>query len=150
MKLFLHLILSKINHLRLSFQIYTKIDQRNTPSRLSAFCCPKKHFLLFKKCARRQQKCIHSIVLLLLYDDGSLWKLSKAEKNRFVSNLRGGGERSVLTSHVTNDRVSIQIGWTFFSISFFLHTLGSTLFFSFDRLILKLKEIELVKHRGIQ
>ena len=138
MKLFLHLILSKINHLRLSFQIYTKIDRRNTPSRLSAFCCPKKHFLLFKKCARRQQKCIHSSTRLLLYDDGSLWKLSKAEKNRFVSNLRGGGERSVLTSHVTNDRVSIQIGWTFFSISFFLHTLGSTLFFSFDRLILKL------------
>ena len=122
MKLFLHLILSKINHLRLSFQIYTKIDRRNTPSRLSAFCCPKKHFLLFKKCARRQQKCIHSI-LLLLYDDGSLWKLSKAEKNRFVSNLRGGGERSVLTSHVTNDRVSIQIGRTFFQSHFFC-TLG--------------------------
>ena len=122
MKLFLHLILSKINHLRLSFQIY-KNWSKKYPSMLSAFYCPKKHFLLFKKCARRQQKCIHSI-LVLLYDDGSLWKLSKAEKNRFVSNLRGGGERSVLTSHVTNDRVSIQIGWTFFSISFFLHTLG--------------------------
>ena len=48
------------------------------------------------------------------YIDG-LWKLSKAAKNRFVSNLRGGGERSVLTSHVTNDRVSIQIGRAFFN-----------------------------------
>ena len=135
MKLFLHLIPSKINHLRLSFQIY-KIDRKNTPSIYIAGSSQpispvlaQKHFLLFKKCARRQQKCIHSI-LLLLYDDGSLWKLSKAEKNRFVSNLRGGGERSVLTSHVTNDRVSIQIGRTFFQSHFFCtHWANSFLFF---------------------
>ena len=130
MKLFLHLIPSKINHLRLSFQIY-KIDRKNTPS-IAGW--PKKHFLLFKKCARRQQKCIHSI-LLLLYDDGSLWKLSKAEKNRFVSNLRGGGERSVLTSHVTNDRVSIQIGRTFFQSHFFCTHWATSLKSWFNKLL---------------
>ena len=142
MKLFLHLILSKINHLRLSFQIYTKIDRKNTPAGFQRFAAPKNIFY-YSKSVPVGNKNAYIVVLLLLYDDGSLWKLSKAEKNRFVSNLRGGGERSVLTSHVTNDRVSIQIGWTFFSISFFLHTLGSTLFFSFYRLILKLQKIEL-------
>ena len=48
MKLFLHLILSKINHLRLSFQIYTKIDRKNTPAGFQRFAAPKNIFYYSK------------------------------------------------------------------------------------------------------
>ena len=47
MKLFLHLILSKINHLRLSFQIY-KNWSKNTPAGSQRFAAPKNIFYYSK------------------------------------------------------------------------------------------------------
>ena len=72
MKLFLHLILSKINHLRLSFQIYIqKLIEKIPPADSQRFAAPKNIFY-YSKSVPVGNKNAYIVVLLLLYDDGSL------------------------------------------------------------------------------